>query len=439
MHIPPKGIPRDRLLQSMREIHTHDANWRDGRTWSLVFYAGDELLNTLKEAYTMFMSENGLSPIAFPSLRKFESEVISMATHMLGGGPNATGTMTSGGTESILMAVKTARDRARAERGITEPDMVIPITAHPAFEKAAHYFQVRPIHVPIGDDFRVDVTAARHALTPNTVLMAGSAPAFPHGVIDPIPELAAIAQERGIHFHVDACVGGFILPWIRKLGFPIPDFDFEVPGVTTISADIHKYGFAAKGASTVLHRDDSSLRHQFFVYTDWPGGLYGSPSMTGTRPGGAIAAAWATLNFLGEEGYLRIARVTMETATRLMNGIRSIPELRLLGKPDMSIFAFTSDAINVYALAESMEKRGWHLDRQQLPPSLHMMVTPAHETVVDPFLNDLNESVRELAAAGDAPVSGQSAVYGMVSALPDRAPARDLILDFLGQLLKPES
>jgi sphinganine-1-phosphate aldolase len=439
MKIPECGMSARDVLSSMRALKQRDADWRGGRIWSLVYFGGDDLLELAKEAYTMFFSENALSPIAFPSLRTFESEVVAMTADLLGGGPDAAGTMTSGGTESIFLAVKAARDLARVERpSITVPEMILPVTAHPAFEKAAHYLNVKPVHIPLAEDLRADPDAARAAVTDNTVLMVGSAPAYPFGLIDPIPELAAIALERGIPFHVDSCIGGFLLPWLAQLGYDIPPFDLRVPGVTSISADLHKYGFSAKGASTVIYRTASLLRHQFFAYTDWPGGLYGSPSVLGTRPGGAIAAAWAVMKYLGAEGYKRIAARIMESATRLKRGIEAIDGLRILGKPPMSVFAFTSDSIDIYALAEAMEARGWHLDRQQLPPSLHLMVTPAHERVVDSFLHDLAASAEAVRRSGVGAVSAVGAVYGMVACLEDRGPARDLILDFLEGTLKIE-
>jgi len=287
--LPPKGIPADDVLSAMLELREHDARWQDGKTWSLVYHAGDELIEFVKEAYTMFFSENGLNPTAFPSLKKFEAEVVAMTASLLGGGKETVGNMTSGGTESILMAVKTAREWARAKNSANiAPEMVLPETAHPAFEKAAHYFSVKPVRVPVGANFRADVAAAKAAITPNTVLMVGSAPSYPQGVVDPIPELAQIAQEKGLLFHVDACVGGFMLPFVRKLGYAVPDFDFRVPGVTSMSADLHKYAYTAKGASVILYKKKTLRRHQYFVYTDWSGGIYASPIMTGTRPGGAI-------------------------------------------------------------------------------------------------------------------------------------------------------
>ena len=363
-----------------------------------------------------------------------------MAADMLGGSEEASGSLTSGGTESILMAVKSAREKARTERPeITRPEMVVPDTAHPAFEKASHYLDVKSMHIPVGEDFRADVAAARNAITDNTILMVGSAPSFPQGVVDPIPELAAIAQEKKIPFHVDACLGGFMLPWLKKLGHPVPDFNLSVPGVTSISADIHKYGFAAKGASCVLYRDDSFRRYQYFAYADWCGGIYVSPSMTGTRPGGAIAAAWATLQHFGQEGYLELGKKIMDITGKLKAGIADIPGLRVLGDPVMSVFAFDMQKGNVFILGDEMEKRGWHLDRVQTPAALHVMVTPPHADVVEPFLQDLRETAAEVSARKDEDVSGMAAVYGMVASLPDRSQAKEFAVDFLNQLMKPGS
>ncbi|WNG45263.1 aspartate aminotransferase family protein [Archangium minus] len=427
-----QGLSHQDVLARMREMRTEDAHWKEGRTWSLVYNAGEDVRRVAAEAYTEFMSENGLSPLAFPSLRRFESEVLAIGAELFHG-DTATGTMTSGGTESILMAVKTARDFALAERGISEPEMVMPASVHPAFQKAAHYFGVKPINVPVGPDFRADVAAMRAAINPRTVLVVGSAPSYPQGVIDPISELAAQAQEKGVLFHVDACLGGFLLPFAKRLGYDIPDFDFAVPGVTSLSADLHKYGYAAKGASLILYRSPELRRYQFFTYTGWSGGIYASPSMAGTRPGGAIAAAWAVLKYLGEEGYLRLARAVLDTAKLLREGIAAIPGLKLLGKPSLSVFAFSSDTLDIYALGDAMEARGWKLDRQMMPPALHLMVTPAHAAVVEPFLADLRACAASLASGEPAP-DGSAAMYGMLGALPDPKEAEGFILQFMDSL-----
>ncbi|RPH52955.1 MAG: aspartate aminotransferase family protein [Desulfobacteraceae bacterium] len=435
--IPSKGIPKEQLLSKMESLRSMDADWRSGKTWSLVYYAGEEHTGFLKKAHNMFFSENGLSPIAFPSLKTFENDVIAMTACMLGGDKNASGTMTSGGTESIMMTMKAYRQWARANRpSVKEPEILLPVTAHPAFEKAAHYFDLKTVHAPVGNDYKADVNAVRELITENTIVMVGSAPAYPHGVIDPIPELAAIAKERSLGFHVDSCLGGFMLPWLEKLGYPVTPFDFSVPGVTSISADIHKYGYAAKGASVVLYRSKELRRHQFFVYSDWPGGIYASPSMTGTRAGGSIAAAWAALNSIGEEGYMRLAESAMKTAKAIMEGISGIKELYILGKPDMSVFAFASDILDIFALGDAMDRRGWHLDRQQFPSSLHMMVTAAHEKVAGPFISDLNESVKEVLANPKSSSEGTAAMYGMAASLPDRNAVNGFVLDFMDDIFK---
>lgn len=263
---PKRGLPRDEVLAFMRAARDRDVQWQRGRVFGLVYHVNDEIDDLLKEASNLFFSENGLNPTAFPSLRKFETEIVAMTASLLGGDASAAGNITSGGTESLLCAVKTARDWARVNRpDVSAPEILMPVTAHPAFEKGAEYFGLRVMKTPVRADFRADVEATRAAITPNTILMIGSAPSYPHGVVDPIRELAALAQERGILFHVDACVGGFVLPFVKKLGYEIPDFDFSVAGVTSISADLHKYGYAAKGASVILYKSAALRRHQMFV------------------------------------------------------------------------------------------------------------------------------------------------------------------------------
>ena len=475
LRLPSQGVPSEVVLERMRELRERDANWRAGKTWSLVYHAGDQVTELLKEAYAMFFSENGLNPMAFPSLKTFEAEAVAMAAGLLGGDEDTAGSMTSGGTESILMAVKTAREWARAkEPAITAPEMVLPVTAHPAFQKAAHYFGVRPVHIPVLSDYRADVKAARGAITPNTILMVGSAPSYPQGVVDPVVDLAQIASENDLLFHVDACVGGFMLPFVRKLGYPVPDFDFGVPGVTSVSVDLHKYAYAAKGASVILYRDKALRRHQFFISTDWSGGIYASPTMTGTRPGGSIAAAWAVMNHLGEAGYLAIADTVMKTVTKLREGIGAIEGISILGDPAMSILAIGSSRLNVYEVGDELTMRGWHMDRQQYPPSLHLTVTHAHAQVADQFLHDLEQSVTQASrfslsslsntakvalvraaakalparwmsalAARSSSMTGlngadmptrSAAMYGMMASLPNRGDLNELVLGVLDSL-----
>ena len=474
--IPAKGRSKEGVLEAMRAARDHDIKWEQGRVFGLVYHISDEIDNLLKEAFTMFFAENGLNPTAFPSLRKFETEVVAMTAALLGGDQNVCGNITTGGTESLLMAVKTARDWSRVHRpGIHEPEMVLPLSAHPAFDKAAEYFGVRAVHVPVRADFRANVEAMRAAITPNTILMAGSAPSYPHGVIDPIRELAALAQEHGLLFHTDSCVGGFMLPFVRKLGYPIPDFDFSVPGVTSMSADLHKFGYAAKPASVVLYRTPELRRHQMFVYIDWPGGIYPSPTMTGSRAGGPVAAAWALMNYLGEEGYLHITDTVMKTAKYLQEGIKAIPGLTVLSNPEMSVFAIASNKMDVNEVADELELHGWHLDRQHFPACLHMTVNYMHAAVADEFLADLAAAagvvrkpslrktaskflitlanfltrilpekwvswligkVSSLLGGGGGLPSRLAPIYGLIGTLPNRGDLKELVLDLLDGLTR---
>ncbi|MFX0104272.1 MAG: pyridoxal phosphate-dependent decarboxylase family protein [Candidatus Hodarchaeota archaeon] len=431
--LPENGIDEYEILKQMEEIRKEDINWRDGKVWSLVYHATDTHTEMLKKAYTMFFSKNALSPIAFPSLKKFEIEVISMTIDLFNGDKRCCGSMTSGGTESILMAIKAYRDWAREKfPDIKEPEMVLPSSAHPAFDKGADYFGVKSVRVPVDSEtHRADVEAMEKAITNKTIFMVGSACDFPRGVVDPISELSPIAQDRSIGLHVDACLGGFMLPFVKKLGYQVPDFDFSVPGVTSISADVHKYGYGAKGASTILYRKERIWKHQFSVYTEWSGGIYISPSMRGTRPGGAISAAWAAMKHLGMDGYLNLAKIVMDASKKLIEGIDKIPELYILGKPAMSVFSFTSDTIDIYHLGDVLDKKGWHLDRIQFPNALHMMVNPHHVKIVDSFLRDLQETVNEVILHPGKSTDGDAAIYGMVASLPDRDKVKDYIINFL--------
>ncbi len=406
MKLPKKGIPSDDLFARMNEMKTQDADWRGGRTWSLIYPAGEDVDEVLRRANELYVYENALNPFRFPSLQHMEADVVAMTVDMLHGDDRSSGTMTSGGTESILMGVKTARDRALVERGITDPQMIAPISAHPAFAKAAKYLGLELRQAPLREDLRVDVDAVEKLITANTVLIVGSAPNYPHGVIDPIEQLAGLAASREISFHTDACVGGFILPFLERLGHPVPPFDFRVPGVTTISADVHKYGYCTKGASVIAHRDKATLDHQIFLYDQWPGGLYGSPALAGARPAAPIAAAWAVMNYLGEDGYMRLAKVILDTVTALRRGIDAIEQLHIWGEPDATLLAFGSEEIDIAAVGDIMDDRGWHLDRQENPGALHMMVTPNHAKIVELFLTDLRE-----AAANPGKSRGKQARY----------------------------
>jgi glutamate/tyrosine decarboxylase-like PLP-dependent enzyme len=473
--LPQNGTDSAELLEQMKQLRRDDVDWHGGRVWSLVYHIDDEVGEFLRKAHALYMEVNGLNLSTFPSLRKYETEVVSMAAHLLNGGDTACGTLTSGGTESILMALKTARSWAKATKPqIKFPEVVAPISAHPAFNKAAEYLGLKLVMTPLRNDYRADVQALANAITPNTILVVGSAPSYPQGVVDPIPEIAALAQQHGILCHVDACVGGFMLPFLRKLGKPVPAFDFAVPGVTSMSADLHKYGYAAKGASLILHRTPELRQYQFYVYTGWTGGIYASPAAAGTRPGGSIAAAWGILNHLGESGYLKLAERTWEHTQRLRQGIEAIEGLRLVGDPDMTLLSFTSDQFDIYAVGDEMTIRGWHIDRQQNPPNLHLTVMANHGPVVEPFLHDLRESVkavkklnlgnlsrklsltitkammrilpddvvsrmakRQSKKGKDTIPKRSAAIYGMMGELPSQGDLDDIVLGLMNKLYTP--
>ncbi|MHA1732115.1 MAG: pyridoxal phosphate-dependent decarboxylase family protein [Promethearchaeota archaeon] len=434
--LPEKGLPYEEVLGQMKELRKGDARWQDGKVFSLVYHVSDEFDEFCHQAHLMYFHENALSPIAFPSLKQYEAEVVSMAVDLFGGDRRAMGTMTTGGTESILMAVKTYRDWARETKPeVKKPEMVIPETAHAAFRKASHYFDVRIVYAPVDPDtYRVDLDAVRAAISPNTIFIVGSAFNYPKGVMDPIGELGAIARENDVGLHVDACLGGFILPWLEKLGQDIAPWDFRVPGVTSLSADIHKYGFVSKGASVVLYRNQRFLKHQFFAETDWSGGIYISPSMSGTRRGGNIAEAWAAMKAMGADGYLEAARKIKEASDKIKAGINAIPEMHVMGEPEGTVFAFTSDSLNPFVIGEKMEEKGWDINYLQNPAALHVMiVSTKHLEVADQFLADLRESVEFVKANPNLEPMGNAAVYGMAATLPekDRSQLKKVVLGFL--------
>ena len=399
MQIPKQGLPKEQVLQTLQSFKGRDMDWKAGKVWCYVYNPGDETAEVVRDAYLMFLTENGLDPSVFPSMLKLETGVVRMLASLLRGDEKVVGHLTTGGTESIMLAVKTARDKARMERpAITHPEMVLPVTAHAAFHKAAHYLGIKPVVIAIDPNtFRLDVDAMRAAISPNTILLVASSPSYSQGVVDPIPEVGLLAQEKGLPFHVDGCVGGIHLSFMRKLGYTVPEFDFTVPGVTSISADLHKYGYAAKGASCILYRDKNLRKYQIFACTDTTAYTLINPTVLSTKSGGPMAGSWAILNFLGEEGYLRIVTEVQEATARLIAGINAIPGLRVLGRPAMCMFSFASDQINVYQLADEMHKRGWYLQGQfstpYTPRSLHISVN--HGTIhnVEPMLKDLKECV----------------------------------------------
>jgi sphinganine-1-phosphate aldolase len=402
MQLPREGLPTSAIVRTLQEKKQRDVRWQDGRTFGMVYDAGPAAHEAIEAAALLYLHDNALNTNAFPSLGEIQSEVVGITADLLHGAPDAAGFLTSGGTESILMAVWAAVQRARAERGVDEPEIVLPVSAHAAFHKAAHYFGVAVRKVPVDDCYRADVDAASDLVNERTALVVGSAPQYPQGVVDPIPELAGIALEVGASFHTDACMGGFVLPFMEQLGMEVKPWDFRVEGVTTISADIHKLGYAPKGASVILHRDKQLRRYQTFVFDDWLGGFYASPNMQGTRAALPMATAWAVLHHLGLEGYQRLTQTTIDAARRMEAGVRAIPGLSVLGAPEAHLLAIsaapdTKADIDVFAVGDALLRRGWFHDRQKPPDTLHATVSAGNALVIDEYLVDLAECVEEVA------------------------------------------
>ncbi len=421
--LPAHGADTDHVLAAMAGLRVDDRDWRGGRVFSLVYSAGDTVHTLLERAATLYSAENALNTTVFPSLGRMQADIVSISTGLLGGdrlpvdeADEVRGYLTSGGTESLLQATRTARDWGRQHRGVARPNMVLSTSAHAAFEKAAHYFDVESRRVPVRADFSADVDAMADAVDDETVLVVASAPSYPQGVIDPVEELAALASDRGILCHVDACLGGFLLPFLPRLGHVTRPWDLSVPGVTSISADLHKYGYASKGISLIVYRNRELARFHPFATSNWLGGLYGSPSMAGTRPAGPIAAGWAVLHHLGEDGYLRLAEDAMGAATSLIEAIGNTPGLAVRGTPDATVFAFGGDPddgrIDSFALGDSLaESGGWFFDRQSHPDSLHATVQAGHRAVVDELRRDLAAVAGELLSSG-VRAEDRSTTYG---------------------------
>ncbi|WP_457552520.1 pyridoxal phosphate-dependent decarboxylase family protein [Desulfobacula sp.] len=440
--LPLKSRSYEEILNDMESFRSQDVDFLGGHTWSLVYHLSREHDAFLKKAHNLYFNENGLNPMAFKSLKRFEHEVVKMAANLLNGDKDVVGTMTSGGTESCLLPVMTYRELARSRKrwGKFVPEMIAPESIHVAWEKAAGYFNVKMVSIPLKHDFTVDVDALIKKINKHTIMIVASAPSYPHGVIDPITDIGQIACEKNIPFHVDSCLGGFFLPFAEQIGYPIPAFDFRCKGVTSMSADVHKYGFGAKGASLLLYKNMTYLKHQFFVHQNWPGGVFASPALLGTRPGGPIAAAWAAMNAMGQEGYQDMAKKVMKTTRKLIKGIDAIDGLRVMGKPQMSVFAYgsTRSEINIFAIGDVMEDKGWHIDRLQRPEGLHAMVTPAHEAVADLYLADLKSSLEFVKNHPDLASKGNAAMYGMIAHVPFRGVIKKQVLKMMEKLYGPE-
>lgn len=427
MSFPAEGLPPAEILAALRSFKTADLDWQRGRVWAYIYQPDEAATTLLEQAYLLYLSENCLDPTTFPSTARLEQEIVRMVADLLGGDEQVCGNVTSGGTESILLAVKTARDWARLHRPtLDQPEMVLARTAHAAFHKAAHYVGVKPVIVDFDPaTFAADVQAMRAAITDRTILLVASAPSYAQGALDPVPAIAALAQEYGLLCHVDACVGGMYLPFLRQLGRSLTPFDLSVPGVTSLSVDLHKYGYAAKGASVILYRNRELRRCQLFASTDTTAYTLINPTALSSRSAGPLAAAWALLHYLGAAGYRQMVATVQAATERLITGIAAIPGLEVLGQPVMSMLAVASPTINVFQLADAMRRRGWYVQPQlstpHSPRNIHISVSYGVAGQVEALLADLAACVAE--APQWPPVNRELVEIAVALLLRDRSPA----------------
>jgi sphinganine-1-phosphate aldolase len=425
--LEPRGRDRQSILEELATMAAEEDRIADlGRVSGSIYHGGHDHYAFLTEAFRLFAHANVLQRDMYPSATKLEAEIVAMTRSMLHGDDRVCGVITFGGTESLINPMLAYRDRAREEKGIATPNVIIPVTAHVALDKAGHLLGIEVLRAPLAADHGVDVGWVRDHVTSDTIALVGSAPNYAHGVIDPIEDLGQLALEHDIGLHVDGCLGGFILPWGERLGLDIPRFDFRVPGVTSLSADTHKYGYALKGTSVLLYRDAELRRHQYFNYPEWPGGIYFSPGLAGSRSGGLVAATWAAMVSLGEEGYIDIARGIFETAAKIRAGVEALPELQVIGKPTFLV-AFRSPDLNIYHVNDALIARGWRLNALHLPPALHFCVTRPNTAagVAEAFVEDLRFAV-EYARHPPRSEPRSGALYGLGG-----TPAGNEVLDTL--------
>jgi len=396
------GIPVDQVLKELESFRSNDVRWRDGRCFTLAYSISPDVLALAEEAYRRYSGENALNTSAFPSLRRMQQEVVDIVAGWVHGDDSTAGFMTSGGTESLVLVVRAAQKRAEREgRNLTNMNMVLPTSAHAALEKGADYFGVESRRVPVTTDWRADVEAMQSAIDDETILVVGSAPSYPQGVVDPISDIAALAVEKNINCHVDACMGGVTLPFLAQLGESFAPWDFRCDGVTSISIDLHKYGYTSKGAGVLLHRDKTLRNDQTFLTDNWLGGMYGSSGILGTKSGGPIASAWAVMHHLGNNGYRAATQSARESAIAIARHIENHPQLQLRAFPDTTLLSFgTVDQKrhDVFALADALIAKGWYMDKQGPPPSIHLTVNASHAANIQEFLTDLDEAMQSLGA-----------------------------------------
>lgn len=438
--LPERGWSNAEIIKALDEnTEGRETKWEDGKVSGAVYNAEQDILDVQVQAYKKYAVANQLHPDVFPGVRKMESEVVEMVLNLYNAPEGACGTTTSGGTESLLLTCLAAREKAYKERGITEPEILAPTTIHAAFDKAAYYFKMKLIHVPLDPKtYQVDLNAVKKLINKNTVLIAGSAPNFPHGIIDDIQGLSKLALKHNIPLHVDACLGSFIVPFLEEAGVDVPPFDFRVPGVTSISCDTHKYGFAPKGSSIIMYRNNALRNYQYFVDPKWTGGLYASPTLAGSRPGALMVGCWASLMAIGHAGYLKSCKEIVGAGARLKKAIiEEIPALYVIGDPKGSVVSFSSDIINIYDLSDNLTKKGWHLCALQRPAAIHIAITRLSLPVIDQLVADLKTVTADLLKNGHGPTSGDTAaLYGVAGSIQTVGVADRIAAGFLDCLYK---
>ncbi|KAK9498779.1 hypothetical protein O3M35_003340 [Rhynocoris fuscipes] len=424
-----KGKNKEEIIKEVSEnLNLGNFDWKNGFVSGTVYYYSEDLIDVLTKVYGLASYTNPLHPDVFPGVNKMEAEVVRIVLNLFHGGPDSCGIMTSGGTESILMACKAYRDYAREEKGITNPEMILPRTAHPAFEKGAHYFGIQIKYIPVdSSSTQAIIKKVRKAISSRTIMIVGSVPNYPYGTMDDMEALAALGLKYNIPVHADCCLGGFLTAFMPAAGYNLPPFDFSLPGITSISVDTHKYGFAPKGSSLILYSHSKYRHAQYCVTTDWPGGIYGSPAVSGSRAGGIIAACWATLMYFGMEGYVESTRKIIKVTKYIEEELRKVEGIFIFGQPVTSVIALGSNNFHIYRLSEQLNDRGWNLNPLQFPSGIHLCVTHIHtqDGVADHFLNDVKEVVKELLKTPDVKVEGKMAVYGMSHKIPDRTIVAD--------------
>lgn len=419
--LPDKGLSPNEIMKTMVKLaHNDNSHWKAGKVSGAVYLGDEKHMSFLNEAFGLYSLSNPLHAEIFPSVMKYESEIIAMVANMMNGGDSAVvGCVTSGGTESIVLGIKTHRDYYRVKYGITEPELIACTSAHAAVNKGCDLLGVKLIHVPMDPEtYEIDLKAVRSAIGPNTIMMYSSACSFPHGVIDPIAELSDIAISNDIGLHVDCCLGGFVLPFAKKLGYDIPEFDFSLPGVSSMSVDTHKFGYALKGSSVVLYRSKQLRQSQYFCYTDWTGGMYATPTIAGSKSGGMVAQTWASMMSIGWEGYSKHAANILDTAKEIAEGVKHIKGLKLIGKTQAMMVCFTGDGLNIYDVNDKMKEKGWHMNSLQSPPAMNICCTVKQVGLAQSLLKDLRAAVKEVLDTPPGQLTGSAKLYGTVSSLP---------------------